>query len=140
MSTFTRCTIIGAALAAALFAQDAPTVKKVPVRPSSPVNGKEMFQQYCAPCHGLDGKGAGPAASSLKKTPADLTMLSGHNNGKFPETRVQQSIRGDAELPAHGSKDMPVWGTLFRELNHEPGMVQMRVSNLTKYVHSMQAK
>jgi len=29
---------------------------------SARASGKTLFQQYCASCHGDDGKGAGPAA------------------------------------------------------------------------------
>src|ERR1043165_4303972 len=97
----------------AVYAQNQPTIKKVPVTSTSPSSGKEMFQTYCAVCHGQDGKGAGPAADALKKAPADLTQLTRKNNGKFPEQRVSLVITtGPAEILAHGSKEMPVWGDL----------------------------
>ncbi len=123
-----------------LWAQNSPTIKTVPVKPSSPASGKGMFKEYCAVCHGNDGKGGGPAASALKKAPADLTTLSARNNGKFPEARVSQFIKGDAEVSAHGSRDMPIWGDLFRQLNTETGVANMRISNLADYLKSIQAK
>jgi mono/diheme cytochrome c family protein len=43
-------------------------VEKVPVTPTNPASGKEMFDTYCAVCHGTDGKGSGPAAPALKKS------------------------------------------------------------------------
>ncbi|HEY1272476.1 MAG TPA: c-type cytochrome [Terriglobales bacterium] len=116
-------------------------VKHVPVKATSPASGKEMYDAYCAVCHGTDGKGGGPAAEALKAPPTDLTTLASKNNGKYPSDRVSNAIRGDATVPAHGSKDMPVWGNLFWHMSqgHE-SEVQMRVANLNKYVESLQAK
>jgi mono/diheme cytochrome c family protein len=116
-------------------------IKHVPVKFTSPVSGKGMYTAYCAVCHGTDGKGGGPAASALKIPPNDLTVLSKNNGGKYPSLKVSASIRNESELPAHGSKDMPVWGTLFWNVSsgHE-GEVQQRVVNLTKYIESLQAK
>lgn len=128
------------AISGVVGAQNPPTVAKVPIRQSSPTSGKGMFLQYCAPCHGADGKGSGPAAPALKKAPADLTTLAARNNGKFPEARVAQYIQGDAEVIAHGSREMPVWGDLFRQLDREPGVAQMRISNLEDYIKSIRAK
>ena len=49
-----------------------PVVKKTAVSPTSPASGEVMFTTYCAVCHGKAGKGDGPAAAALKKTPANL--------------------------------------------------------------------
>jgi mono/diheme cytochrome c family protein len=121
--------------------QPEKVIKHVPVKSTSPVSGKEMYTAYCAVCHGTDGKGGGPAASALKVPPADLSMLSKNNGGKFPSLKVESSIRGESGLPAHGSKEMPVWGSLFWSMSsgHE-GEVQQRVANLTKYVDTLQVK
>ena len=117
------------------------TIQHVSIKPTSPASGKEMYTSYCAVCHGTDGKGGGPAASALKTPPADLTVLSKNNGGKFPAMKVTSTLRGTADLPAHGSKEMPVWGPLFRIVSggHE-GEVQQRVANLAHYVESLQAK
>jgi mono/diheme cytochrome c family protein len=37
-------------------------------------SGKKLYEQYCAPCHGTDGKGSGPAAASLPTKPTDFTQ------------------------------------------------------------------
>src|SRR3974390_1323491 len=92
-------------------------IKKVPIQPVSPVSGEKMYVTYCAVCHGIDGKGTGPAVAALRTPPPDLTLLSQRNSGKFPEMRVHQVILGDSAMPAaHGTKDMPVWGDLFHSL------------------------
>ena len=121
--------------------QPAKDIKHVPIKATSPVSGKDMFTAYCAVCHGADGKGGGPAASALKVPPTDLTLLSKNNGGKYPALKVTSAIHGESALPAHGSKEMPVWGELFWNMSsgHE-GEVQQRVTNLTKYIESLQQK
>ena len=51
------------------------------------ISGPLQFREYCASCHGMDAKGDGPVAASLKKKPADLTMLS-KNNGEIGRAHV----------------------------------------------------
>lgn len=116
-------------------------VKHVPVKPTSAASGKEMYNMYCAVCHGTNGKGGGPAAEALKTPPTDLTNLSQKEGGRFPSAHVASAIRGDFNVPAHGSKDMPIWGNLFWHMSqgHE-GEVQLRVANLTNYIESLQMK
>jgi mono/diheme cytochrome c family protein len=119
----------------------AVTVKHVPISQTSATSGKEMFTNYCAVCHGKDGKGNGPAASALKMPPTDLTTLAQKNGGKYPSGHVAAVIRGQAQTPAHGSQDMPVWGPLFSSISqgHE-SQVQQRVTNLVSYIETLQAK
>lgn len=137
-----RSILMAAVFSAFLFCAAAAdkTIKKVPINPTSPVSGQQMFNEYCTACHGKMAKGDGPAASALKKTPADLTTLTVRNNGKFPELRVYGTIQGDSDLAAHGSKDMPVWGSVFQDASRSNGEVQMRISNLVAYVKSIQVK
>jgi mono/diheme cytochrome c family protein len=118
-----------------------PEVKHVPMKPTSAASGQEMFTNYCAACHGKDGKGDGPAATALKVPPADLSTLSKRNDGKFPHDHVSATLRGEASLPAHGSKEMPVWGPLFWQMSHgHAAEVQQRITNVTKYIETLQAK
>jgi len=86
------------------------TVKKAPIQNTSPASGQEMFQSYCAVCHGKDAKGAGPASEALKTTPPDLTTLAKRHDGKFPVDYVNSVLRNGIKTPAHGSSEMPVWG------------------------------
>ena len=121
--------------------QNQKVIQHANIQPTSPASGKEMYTAYCAVCHGTDGKGGGPAASALKTPPADLTQLSKSNGGKFPAMKVMYAISGQSAVPAHGSREMPVWGSLFWNMSHgHEGEVQQREANLTKYVESLQAK
>jgi mono/diheme cytochrome c family protein len=117
------------------------TVEKAPIQPTSPASGKEMFEQYCAACHGKDAKGHGPAASELKTPPADLTTLAKRNGGKFPEERVTSVLRFGVATTAHGTSDMPTWGPLFSRVSgSDEGLVRMRISNLMRYLETLQQK
>jgi len=97
--------------------------------------------QYCAPCHGADAKGTGPAASAMKVPPADLTQLAKKHNGKYPANSVASELKFGNGPGAHGSADMPVWGPLFQSLDkfHDT-TVQQRISNLVTYIGTLQAK
>jgi len=140
-----RCAMLAAVIAMVMMvsAQDQPKteIKHVPIKPTSAASGQEMYKTYCAVCHGLDGKGNGPAAEALKVPPTDLTTMATRNGGKYPATKVAAIIRGEKVLAAHGTKEMPIWGTLFWSMSggHE-AEVQQRVSNLNRYIESLQKK
>jgi mono/diheme cytochrome c family protein len=142
--TFRQITTFAALLLAACLAgaQEKPVIKKVPMKHTSPTSGKEMYTQYCAACHGVDGKGTGPAAAALKTPPPDLTTLAKRSEGgKYPDDHVATLLRTGTGAPAHGSSDMPTWGPLFKSLDptHDV-IVQQRIKNLNDYLITLQAK
>ena len=122
-------------------AQSSPTVKHVPITNAPSNSGKEMFNSYCAVCHGKDAKGNGPAASAMKTAPTDLTKLAQKEGGKYPAAHVAAVLRGQASTPSHGSQDMPIWGPLFSSISQgRQGMVHQRITNLVSYIEGLQAK
>lgn len=126
-------------LAALVLSAQQKEMKKIPVTPTRADSAVEMFKTYCASCHGVDGKGHGPAAEALKVPPADLTALKQKNGGKFPTGRVSRVVEGADVITAHGSSDMPTWGVIFHSL--DPGnasLTKLRIANLVKYIESMQ--
>ncbi|MCC6591022.1 MAG: c-type cytochrome [Bryobacterales bacterium] len=128
-------------VSAALIAQNKPTIKQVPPSRTNASSGAEMYRTYCAVCHGMDGKGKGPASPALKVQATDLTVMAKNNGGKFPELKVYNSIRGEVGVAAHGSKDMPIWGDVFRDLGRgDSSETSLRLRNLTKHIESMQTK
>ena len=116
------------------------TIKKVNARPTATLNGVDLFKEYCAVCHGNDAKGDGPAADALKKKPADLTQLTRKNGGTFPELHVMNFIKGQDVVAAHGSRDMPIWGSIFSQMSSNQDLVQVRTYALVKYLEELQAK
>jgi len=82
--------------------------------------GKSEFQSSCASCHGADAKGKGPVSDQLKIPPPDLTMLAKNNNGVFPTNAVYETIYGLKTVPAHGTREMPIWGYRFNPIINLP--------------------
>jgi len=111
-------------------------IKKEPIKQTPASDAKVMFNTYCAVCHGKEAKGNGPAAASLTKVPADLTKISARNGGKFPEVKVRRYIEGLDEVAAHGTRDMPMWGDLFKSLNRDTAAI--RVEALAEYLKGIQ--
>lgn len=113
----------------------------IPVDKTNPTDARQMYKGYCAPCHGTDGKGAGPVAPALKTTPTDLTLLSDKNGGKFPVQHVATVLRFGDEIPAHGNAAMPVWGRVLGNMDTvNKNLTDLRIANLTRYLESIQTK
>lgn len=110
--------------------------------PIRPVEGANIFRDFCAPCHGLDGRGKGPVSRNLRQVVPDLTRLARRNGGKFPSSHVRDTLMfgGDQPLPAHGSKPMPVWGPIFHQIEFDQDLGNVRIENVTKYLESIQRK
>jgi mono/diheme cytochrome c family protein len=85
--------------------------------------GKAEFLSSCASCHGADGKGKGPVSGQLKVPPSDLTILAKNNNGVFPTNAVYEAIYGSKTIPAHGTREMPIWGERFNPTMNYPHIV-----------------
>jgi len=85
--------------------------------------GKSEFLSSCASCHGTDGKGRGPLSEQLKVPPSDLTMLTKSNDGVFPTNAVYETIDGSKTIPAHGTREMPIWGERFDPIINLPHAV-----------------
>lgn len=106
--------------------------------------GQELFHQHCSVCHGNDAKGKGslydPSSSdkSVRLPPADLTVLSERNAGKFPADHVRAAVYSKEPIPAHGTPDMPAWGDVFYNQKSNPKLIDARVRNLTAYIESLQ--
>jgi mono/diheme cytochrome c family protein len=116
--------------------QPPPKVVMEPAKPIPASDGAGMFKAWCAPCHGVSGKGDGPAAPALNPKPANLTEFAKRRSGTFSQKDFEDKVSGMAMSPAHGSMEMPIWGPIFRQLGNE----QLRMANLRKHVESLQVK
>jgi mono/diheme cytochrome c family protein len=99
--------------------------------------GKQLFTKHCAPCHGVDGREAGPAAAALKTRPADLTRIQRKDEGKFPFLRVVAFIDGERPVAAHGSREMPIWGQIFRWRDGDY-TARAEIYAITQYIETIQ--
>jgi mono/diheme cytochrome c family protein len=125
-------------------AQQGPVikVKHVAIDYVSPSDGRGMYAKYCASCHGVTGKGDGPAAPAFKHPPTNLTVLATNNGGKFPALLVLNTLKFGPNAPEHGNVQMPVWNNVFRRMHwySDDSIPQIRTRVLTEYIKTLQAK
>ncbi len=99
--------------------------------------GKVIYDQYCASCHGADGK---TPIDSLERTPADLTyILKRRDIDKFPVQEIASIIDGRNYLSAHGDREMPAWGKVFADeekLNDD--QIRGKMGELISYLITIQ--
>jgi mono/diheme cytochrome c family protein len=118
--------------------QTAPNAEEQSTPLIRSVEGPDLFRAYCAPCHGVSAKGTGPAAPAFKVKVPDLTLLAKNNRGKFPAADVREVIMGDKVVVAHGSREMPIWGPIFHQIESDVDRGNVRLENLVKYLESIQ--
>lgn len=108
----------------------------------SPFNGKVTFKTYCMNCHGVEGRGDGPLADSLRVPPTDLTRLAADDGGTYPAARVRASIDGTSEVKGHGPREMPVWGDAFlwpeEDTPERRAHVERKIGELVEYLRTIQ--
>lgn len=109
--------------------------------------GKREYDNNCAACHGTNGKGNGPYAELLRKSPPDLTAMAKRNGGVFPMARAYEVIEGGGV--GHGTRDMPIWGQdysikaaeYYMDVPYNPeAYVRTRILALVEYLNRLQAK
>lgn len=126
----------------AAVAQNGPSVNNQTQFPAGYMpSGQEMYNQFCAACHGAAAKGDGPVASNFRTRPSDLTTLAKRHDGKFPYDYVSTILHFGPGVSAHGSSNMPTWGPIFGivEKRNEQA-VEQRINRLSAYLASLQEK
>jgi len=114
--------------------------------PAQPLSGKTdpgrfLFRVHCMSCHGPEGRGNGAMREVLTVSPTDLTTIAKRNDGSFPTHVVIETIDGRRPLPAHGGREMPVWGITFQALDLDTNQeleVEHRIRDLVHYLESIQ--
>ena len=106
--------------------------------------GKNEYQASCASCHGVTAKGDGVVSRFLIKAPSDLTMMGKRNGGVFPYQYAWEVIDGrkSVEIGVHGSREMPVWGYIYRSEDTQPADLHARnrIGSLLDYLVRIQVK
>jgi len=101
--------------------------------------GRTIYLENCASCHGLTADGNGPMARVLTTPPANLRRLSERYGNPLPESQIAQYIDGRADVKAHGPRDMPVWGKRFYSAGEgSERQVQDMIAKLVAYIQSIQ--
>lgn len=123
------------------FASGSAVAQSMRASSPAPKQGALTYKQYCATCHGVAGKGDGPAARALKVRPPDLTTLARRRGGKFPDAYVASVLRNGAKIEAHGTAEMPIWGPLFLALDSSfQSEANERIASIVAYLESLQRK
>ncbi|WP_416881302.1 c-type cytochrome [Marivita sp.] len=111
-----------------------------------PSDGRALFMENCAVCHGADAKGNGPMARAMAKAPPDLTLIALRNGGDFPSVRVLSTIDGYTKSSLSGP-GMPEFGALLDgelvPLDTGDGVLTptpRKLVALLEYIQSIQAK
>ena len=106
------------------------------------LSGKDLYQRFCASCHGLEGGGDGPVAGSLSVEVPDLSRFARRHSGYFDRALVERIIDGRHVIAAHGTRTMPVWGEdLSRAYLGDPNAeraARLAIVRLADYVWSLQ--
>jgi len=104
-------------------------------------DGRKLYLEHCAACHGLKADGHGPLEPELAKPAADLRFLAKRYGNPLPYDQIARFMDGRADVKAHGSRDMPVWGEEMWK--YPPGHahsneVSEPVAKIIKYLQSIQ--
>jgi len=103
-------------------------------------NGTQLFMNHCAACHGADAEGGGPVAAVMQTTVPNLRTLAQRNGGTFPADSVTAYIDGREVKAAHGDRQMPIWGDVFRgpEQATAQRTVRERIAALVEFLKGIQ--
>ena len=100
--------------------------------------GAKLYSALCASCHGISGRGDGPAAGALVPPPTDLTRST------LNVAELMRVIDGRRTIRAHGSETMPVWGRVFEKEMEGSGRAHRdslrQVQMLAEYLVGLERK
>ena len=108
-------------------------------------NGEQLYDTLCASCHGMEGKGDGPAAQALPQTVPDLTHMPRDHEGLINHGQIEKIIAGKDRKVRHDVIGMPKWGqqfkTVYPRLNDREryAFARKKIHDLADHVESLQA-
>jgi mono/diheme cytochrome c family protein len=112
------------------------------VHAGDPGEGRSLYLRYCASCHGQQADGRGPVAKSLRDQPSDLRKLGEKYGMPLPHGQIARFADGRADVAAHGSREMPVWGERFGDIytarHSQHGDLPHRIDKIIDYLNSIQ--
>jgi len=116
-----------------------------PVAAASAVDeGQELYESYCADCHGSGGLGDGPRAAELARPVADLTGIAERNGGLYIPGAVAEYIDGRRLVETHGTREMPVWGRRLDDRNanmtEETRLTEHMIAAIVEYIRTLQRR
>jgi len=102
--------------------------------------GARLYLNHCAACHGSDAEGGGPVAATMRVGMPNLRTLAQRNDGVFPADTVTAYIDGREPKAAHGDRQMPIWGDVFRgpDQGTAERTVRRRIAALVDFIATLQ--
>lgn len=107
-----------------------------------PPSAAQFFADNCTACHGVSGRGDGPATAGASPKVPDLTSVAARNGGTFPRIEVMSQIDGYSRR-GHGM--MPEFGEILlgETMLVDTGAAMLtptpvRLVELTAYIESLQ--
>jgi mono/diheme cytochrome c family protein len=102
--------------------------------------GARLYMNHCAACHGADGEGGGPVAATMNVGVPNLRTLAQRNAGVFPVDAVTAYVDGRELKAAHGDRQMPIWGDVFRgpEQGTSERTVRRRIAAVVDFIAILQ--
>jgi mono/diheme cytochrome c family protein len=129
--------LVAAAFGAFVSSAGAPGAPTAPDKETI-AKGGTTYERYCVSCHGKTARGDGPLAKELRVPVPDLTLLTKRAGGTYPAARVFTIISKGSEVRAHGTDDMPAWGTAFNRTEGTETSVDDAIRSLVAYLGSVQ--
>ena len=77
-----------------------------------PGAGRKLYLAYCTGCHGVSGKGDGPAGKTLTVKPADHTDAK--KMGQYTDDHLFTVISKGGAMVGR-SAQMPAWGAVLKD-------------------------
>jgi mono/diheme cytochrome c family protein len=102
--------------------------------------GARLYLNHCAACHGDDAEGTGPVAASMRVTVPNLRSLAQRNGGVYPADAVAAYVDGRTEKAAHGDRQMPIWGDVFKGSDQDAPerTVRRRIDAVVEFIATLQ--
>jgi len=102
--------------------------------------GPRLYLNHCAACHGFQGEGDGPVAATMRASVPNLRTLAQRNNAVFPADNVAAYIDGRELNAAHGDRQMPIWGDVFRgaEQGTAERTIRRRIAAIVEFIETLQ--
>ena len=105
-------------------------------------NGHEMYDHLCAACHGMTGRGDGPAAPALSNPVPDLTQFRSNTESDY-HAQLEKVISGLDRTVHKDIVGMPLWFREFQyvrrdKFGHPRTMyANLKVHSLAEYVEEL---